>query len=504
VGLDFLLLPSATKRKERRRKDLDRLGAIVEGGIARAEVRDSCLAMTLLAEPGAPYTARFSYRPMSGRGAVRRMEWARPLVTGLVAEAEFVTSRPSPTSAALFRFLLSWHDYGTPISYEILYRLIPERARPETTLVDSTRVLVLVPAKPGETRLVFDLTEAARLLRDGEDATLTAFEWGVEARDGDSASLGMRSVEFRNTRVDPASFLESVRCLADRYEDEYGVQARIGAEFSWENPHLNGFFPDSSATPEVLNPDNRARPIGEWVSGVHERGGAVSLNHPLGVSADRPDEDDGARRKEVVETAARILAKRAYGADILEVGYPRRGGLWLRDHLFLWDLLTANGLPLYGDGTSDSHGDIWFSPEAPNGLVTWVWAADSGAESLIRGMRDGRMSFGDIGRWDGAFDFRLGSYRCGDRVPVPGADLPLRVLLDPFPEGASVRLVQGLIEENPGGVTYLHDGTEIDPGDGTTIRVDRPCFVRLEVYLPPAKKGEREIPLLFSNPIVFR
>jgi hypothetical protein len=321
---------------------------------------------------------------------------------------------------------------------------------------------------------------------------------------GDSASLGMRSVELRNLRTDPASFLECVRRLADRYRSEYGVGAHIGAEFSWEGPHLNGFFPDSTATPAVLNANNRPRPTDQWVSDVHVKGGVASLNHPLGVSSRLPDGDDRARRRVVVENAARILGSGAYGADIIEVGYPIRGGYWLRDHLLLWDLLTANGLLLHGDGTSDSHGDVWFSPEAPNGFVTWVWAADSSAGSLIRGMKQGRMSFGDISRWDGAFDFRVGPFRCGDRVPVPGADLPLRVMLDPIPDGASVRLVQGLIEGNPNDVTYLHEGTEIGVGDGTTIRLDRPCFVRLEVYLPPAGEGQREIPLLFSNPIVFR
>ncbi|MFN0151439.1 MAG: hypothetical protein ACKVU1_12115 [bacterium] len=51
-------------------------------------------------------------------------------------------------------------------------------------------------------------------------------------------------------------------------------------------------------------------------------------------------------------------------------------------------------------------------------------------------------------------------------------------------------------DANVGDVDYTDRATLIELSRRTRIRIDRPCFVRVEVYLTPA-------PLLFSNPIVF-
>ena len=62
-------------------------------------------------------------------------------------------------------------------------------------------------------------------------------------------------------------------------------------------------------------------------------------------------------------TARDLLDHAAWGARLMEVGYPQGRGGSLADYLRLWDILTAHGLFLTGYGSSDSH-DItknWFS-----------------------------------------------------------------------------------------------------------------------------------------------
>ncbi|MBM3320908.1 MAG: hypothetical protein FJY73_09560 [Candidatus Eisenbacteria bacterium] len=501
---DLSVRLTSPQNQSRRRKDLAGLAASVSGGKAAASLREGYAVMEVASEAGSEDTARFAYRPEGERGMIRRMTFARPLLNGLLAKTKISTPRVDPSARVFFRFLLSWRNYGAPVSYEIRYHLAPGAVETESQLLDPSTVLVSLPWTEGDADLSFDLTAAARLLQDGEDASLREIEWGVQAWNGASAALGVRSLLLWNPVHDPASFLAGERRLADKYEREYGVVAHVGAEYSWVEPHLNAFYPDSALAPSLFNRWNRGRPVHAWVAEVHEKGGAVSLNHPFGVAPRLARDDEEKARLAIRDRAEKILSAGAYGADIIEVGYSARGGRSLRDHLALWDRLTARGLFLYGDGTSDSHGDIWFGTESPNWFVTWIWAEDNSAESLLRGMRAGRMSFGDISRWDGAFDFRVGPYRCGDRAALPGGTLPLRVRLDPFPAGAKVRLVQGLIDESEDEVAYLRDRTEIDPSQENRIALDRPCFVRLEVYLAAAEREGEEIPLLFSNPIVFR
>ena len=548
-------------------------------GVAHAEVRDSTLYLE--AQRGGMESgrttgrgggaARLFMRPVTTSGPVRLLSFARPVTFGAIVEAEIDLSDRDTQRIAEFRFPLSWHMYGKALRYEIRYRLAPENATPMTTNIDDSTVLVVMPCPSGRSTQWFDLETAARLLRDGDDGTLSDIEWGVEAHGSEPARMGVRRVRLWTKRSGASANVGAARAVASRYETQYAVRQQMGGEYSWRSTHLNAFYPETKPLPERFVWPARSLPRVEmrtWVDGVHRQGGIVSVNHPFGTSFDagarssvalddseEPEEwdrtdaltagdvDDVSSNRPLI-VANRLFESRAFGCDILEVGYPQRGGATLDDHLALWDLLTANGCFLYANGTSDSHGGPWFGEHNPNWYVTWIWARDASAEALIEGARAGRMYFGDRSRWNGAFDVRLGPYRAGDRAPFQAGDFDLRVTLDPLPPGAQVRVVRGALADRTiagaslgdgaiaGGeiarvsiegslvadgvpaegtvarsstpiaeVEYLDRGTLIDLDAPGTLHIDRPCFVRFEVSIDGGM-GARE-PLLFSNPIVF-
>jgi hypothetical protein len=530
-------------------------------GVAQAEVRDSTLYLE--ARRGGPESARppgrgsgaarLFVRPVTASGPIRVLSFARPITFGAIVEADIDLGDRDAQRIAEFRFPLSWHIYGKALRYEIRYRLAPESAAPITMKIDDSTILVVMPCPNGRSTQWFDLEAAARLLRDGDDGTLSDIEWGVEALGTEPARMGVRRVRLWTKRSKASANVATARAVASRYESQYDVRQELGGEYAWGSAHLNAFYPESKPAAErfvwTVRPLVPAD-VREWVADIHSHDGIVSLNHPFGTSfaggarssvalddSEEPEEADRAdamtagdaanvSRTRTLVVADRLFASRAFGCDILEVGYSRRGGATLDDHLALWDLLTANGCFLYGNGTSDSHGGPWFGEHSPNWYVTWIWARDDSPEALIEGARAGRIYFGDRSRWNGAFDVRLGPYRAGDRVPFQPGDLDLRVTLDPAPPGAQVRVVRGALRAAASGgeetsasadipastvsaraalpieeVEYIDRGTLIDLDAPGTLHIDRPCFIRFEVSID-AGMGARE-PLLFSNPIVF-
>lgn len=473
-------------------------------GIARAFFDGDYLYQEATGAPGAEAASHFYYSPVGERGLVRSMSLARQVATGAVAEADVDLGDRDDTRRAALRFLLSWHHYGRPVQYEIRVLLVPPGEPAVTMRLDEGTVLVREPCPSGRSTVTVDLARAAALLRDGDDATVSNILWGVEAAGSGTVRLGLRAIRLWTRHAGARSGFALARRIAERYEKEYGVVEELGGEYAWRGIHLNAFFPDSVLPATRTARDWDPRDLGtipEWVASVHAHGGVVSLNHPFGTQGPEFIAPESEQRERAHALARDYAANRAFGADILEVGYVQRGEANLAAHLLLWDLLTANGCYLYGNGTSDSHGGPWFDPHVPNRFETWVWAEGPSPEALLRGMRAGRLFFGDRSLWNGAFDVLVGPHRAGDRVPAVAGDLPVEVRVEPWPPGARVLLVQGRAVPGETAVDYVHDRTPL-PRDGrATVRVDGPCFVRVEVEI--VGEGGESVPLLFSNPIVF-
>jgi hypothetical protein len=83
----------------------------------------------------------------------------------------------------------------------------------------------------------------------------------------------------------------------------------------------------------------------------------------------------------------------------------------------------------------------------------------------------------------------------GETAYFAGGSAPLKVIVDPLPAGAVVKLVQ-VISQPGDELTYVVDHQPIDMRQPAWIAVNQPGFVRVELW---SARGE---PLAFSNRIV--
>ena len=263
----------------------------------------------------------------------------------------------------------------------------------------------------------------------GLDNALCRLSLGLETRRGARAVVFLDDLRLEQGLTGPPLFArqaELIGAVAGLYP---GLTELQGLEVSLTGEHLNLFcvdppLPDYAALARDLPRDPRApdyvderafhAAVLDWtVRETHARGGLVSLNHAFGTEGvpvgDRPAPGDegGAGGARITPEAratvfAELLASRASGADILEVGYRDRGGATLEDHLWLWDHLALGGLRLVGTGVSDSHSGLWRG--TPNNFVSWIYAPAPDVPHLIEGLRAGRVFFGDLERFDGELD----------------------------------------------------------------------------------------------------
>jgi len=446
------------------------------------------------------------YELQSPTGRIRGFLLPRPVSSGAILAVDLEPGPLGGDAAIEFLVHLSYHHRGAPLRHRLRYRLLPATGQATRELRGPGEVLVEVPVPAGRSRLLLDLVRDAALMKDGTDNTITSIQMRLVSQNGVTASLGVFGVELSSRRPEPDHQLAQLRSFAAGYAKEYGHTQHVGVEFTSKEDelvHINAFLPGEALTGDLANGNHTTwNDPAEFVRRVHEADGVASFNHLFGTSVSQGPVVTQARRSR--RRALELLENGAYGVEILEVGYTRRGGVGLEYHLRTWDILTARGLYLYGNGVSDSHGGGWGPRMMPNHFATWVWSRGPSAAELIDGMRRGRMVFGDPFSYSGRLFFRVGGAAMGDRVDVRQKRQPLRVGVDETfdPKQHQLYLVQGRIRPEVPRILYLTENEEgnkrpIDPGDEILINVRRPTFVRLELY---SKDGR---PLRFTNPIVF-
>jgi len=334
--------------------------------------------------------------------------------------------------------------------YQLSYRF-RGRARPQRRSVTERTGVINVVVDVGEWNSV--------VLRPAED--IAALWPDMDARDFSLVGLTLNAVSTgrnvkgyfdylrfsRQTSGDVPLRLQS-RLQAAYAESHPAVTQQQGLEVSLGLPHVNWFggtvtLPDYSGI--AGNADYKAILEHRIVPDIHARGGLVSYNHPFGLGSgaalSSSEQDDM-----LAETGAAILDNRAMGCDLLEVGYPVRGGVDLARHVALWDICSRNAMFLTGNGTSDDHfARDWSGTR--NNWITSVWAADTQESGLLSALAAGRAWSGSLSGYRGSLDLLVDGVCPMGSVSVSGLwRRQLRVTATDLPAGGSLQVVQGRVD----------------------------------------------------------
>ena len=359
-----------------------------------------------------------------------------------------------------------------------------------TTAGEADRVRVAtipVPTQPGVWNdWRFDLTDlATRHGLGGIDNSLVDLSLAVEVADGGRFEAYVDALGI-DRAVLGEPLLEIERGMA-RELTTPALTHHVGQEISYA-AHLNAYgmdvpLADSTRFPHGLTP-------AEAVDWAHAHSGLVSLNHFFGTEYTMISHRFPRSREALDASIARLIEQRAFGVDLLEVGYRSRGH-GLAAFLELWDGLSRAGIPVVGIGVSDSHDADTGWKQGPNNFITWIYADSVAEADLLVGLRGGRAFFGDPTLFDGLLDLSSESgARMGDvRTVEPGPQV-IEIVADGLRAGQSVRVIRD------GEVMAEHATGAAEFRARHRIEVDASTFVRTEVMAD----GE---PIALSNPIHF-
>ncbi len=309
------------------------------------------------------------------------------------------------------------------------------------------------------------------------------------------------SVSLNNFEIEVNKFFEEAhqaqKKLAAQVGSRYGVTPFVSFEISDAGEHKNCF---STAVPTIDYAKRNFQVSNmEAVKHVKSNGGIFAINHPLAINPlKRNNFSENQRSQIVAKMAACLLACRAYGADLIEVGFPvGRNGFSLEEYVMLWDLLSMGGLFLCGYGSSDSHrnNDGWFDG---NNFATYL-AAESNLmypiceEVFIRAMKKGMAYTGNPVKLKGRISFETADgYQMGTVFKAEeNKEIHLKFFIEHTEPGWEFRLVEN------GSVCYTQrlDGGAFAHESVLQSGLTAVSFQRAEVY------DENGTCILLTNPI---
>ena len=345
-----------------------------------------------------------------------------------------------------------------------------------------TQILPLPADFGGERRFEPSLDVSADPEIGGRDNAFAGFSVTLETC-GRPFSASLSRFDIVTARSDEDVRQAQIALAGEMYE-RYGVTAFFGNEVSRVS-HRNCFSTD---VPVYSYPDGWTLP--DVLAYLQDHGAVYAHNHPL--SGMTPGDET-----RLLAAARALLDSRAWGASLIEVGYPMGRGGSLADYLRLWDILTAHGLFLTGYGSSDSH-DItknWFDGNNFCGffLVDADLPDPVPESAFLDAMRAGRAYTGDPARLSCEVSFASadGTLPMGAaKRALADESLPLRFSMAGTGAGWRFRCVMnGRVagEQVLSGGKYVYE---------TILTADRPVsFARCELY------DETGRCILLTNPI---
>lgn len=278
----------------------------------------------------------------------------------------------------------------------------------EGLLAPHTQILPL-QSTDGALRLDLSQDVSDDLEIGGKDNVFDTVRIVLQVRNGAKMDVVLRNFSIETKKQFEQAHTEQKR-YAKAIGKHYGVTPFVSFEISDAGEHKNCF---STHVP-VIDYAKKHFCVSNMdaVRHVKSYGGMFAINHPLAINAlKRKSFTELERSGIVANMAAELLACRAYGADLIEVGFPcGRNGFSLEEYLRLWDLLSTGGLFLCGYGSSDSHrnNDGWFDG---NNFATYIAAEASLPHPIdeavfARSMRKGMVYTGNPVKLKGEIQFQ--------------------------------------------------------------------------------------------------
>ena len=340
--------------------------------------------------------------------------------------------------------------------YTLSYRLVPPGTA-ASRRAQGTQGVITIPVTPASGDQWYTVTitpsaDIAALWPDEDRRDFALWELTLSAvSEGDPVDGYFDYLRFNRT-MSGQVLLEQQQALAAALRGKYpAVAQRQGLEVSLLLPHLN-WFGGAVAVPGYAG----VKPKGYLgylqntvVPQIHAAGGLASYNHPYGYGGGPllpPAQQDAL----LAQVAAKLLptagAPAALGADLLEVGYPKRQGVDLAHHAALWDVMSRNAVFLTGNGTSDDHfGRNWSG--VVNNWITSAWAKSTAEADLLAALAAGRAWCASLSRYRGSLDLLVdGSVPMGSASVSTVSSRRLVAAATGMPPGGTLQILQGTVD----------------------------------------------------------
>ena len=252
-----------------------------------------------------------------------------------------------------------------------------------------------------------DASENPRI--GGRDNAFDTLTIRLQCKNGAHAAALLRNFQI-HTRYHFEDAHRELKKTAAIAGVPYGITPFVSFELSGAGEHKNCY---GTHVPTLdYYQKNYSIPVWEAVSHIKSHGGIFAINHPFAIGSLKRKNFSPVERMQVLsQMQASLTANSAYGAHLMEVGFPEgRNGFSLEEYLLLWDMLSQSGVFLTGYGSSDSHRDNigWFSG---NNFATWIGVPEDLAHPIpeaafLDAMKAGRVYTGDPVLFRGTASFR--------------------------------------------------------------------------------------------------
>lgn len=264
------------------------------------------------------------------------------------------------------------------------------------------------------------------------DHNVNNIELLLETRRGTEARAEIQSFSIKEGVSDPNVVLEKQTELAQQLGQLFGVTVFVNYEASAAEGHMTCFGP---ALPIPYAAERRLTRA-EIAGTIKERGGIVSINHPFSAYK-RETLDQASKAALVRQVADNLIACRADGARLLEVGFPEgRHDFDVSHYLSLLDRLNCSGLRMTAIGVSDAHANRGW--ERGNNFANYIASPDCRMENLLSGLRAGNHYMADPARVRGLLQIGTDQGRSMGEVQGKGR---LMAQISDIPPGCEWRWV---------------------------------------------------------------